>query len=88
MLLAEQDGVGVPIELEGQVVVVVEWVVHHHFLMDPPWQMVCSCVDTFLVVPVPCHRERYQLLFRVVVSAVHLASALGSRSELWHFRRE
>ncbi len=52
MVLVEQDGAGVPIVEAQWEVAVVEWVVCHHFLMGPPLQMVCSHMDTFLVVPV------------------------------------
>ncbi len=53
MVSAEQDGMGAPIVEAQWEVVVVEWVVHCHFLMDLPLQMVCSHVDMFLVAPIP-----------------------------------
>ncbi len=40
--MAEWDGMGVPIEPEGQEVAVVEQVVRHRLLMDLPLRMVCS----------------------------------------------
>ncbi len=52
MILVGQDNVGAPIVEARWEVAVVEWVVRH-LLMDLLLQMVCSHVDTFLVVPVP-----------------------------------
>ncbi len=60
--MAEQGGAVVPIRLGELEVVVVEQVVCHCLLLVVylPQQMVCSHVDTFLVVPVPWCRRRYQ----------------------------
>ncbi len=53
MPLEVLDDAVVPIAEVGREVAVVEQVARHRHLAIPHLQMVCSCLDMFLVAPVP-----------------------------------